>query len=293
VIRVGRYEVVSVVSGYDRLDGGAMFGVVPKVLWEKTEDVDHLNRIRMALRVLLLIDRKERRVIQVDAGAGSKWEPTDAARFAIEDFPDVVPKALRAFGLGPEDVTDLVLTHLHFDHCGGALDWADGGRSKTRPRYPNATVWVHRSQWEHARNPSVKDRASYLARDFAGLEDLAKIRLVEGDSPASSPPGMRWFVSNGHTPGQLLPLIDDPEAPLLFVGDMMPSTSHLGVAWVMAYDLHPLTTIAEKERVFSMCREDGLRVAFCHDRHAGGASLAFNEGKPRVDSLLDLEPPRP
>ncbi|RPJ41013.1 MAG: MBL fold metallo-hydrolase, partial [Candidatus Latescibacterota bacterium] len=282
MIRVGRYEVASVVGGYDRLDGGAMFGVVPKLLWEKSEDVDEQNRIRMALRVLVLVDKVDRRVILVDAGAGSKWRPEEAARFAIEERREAVPEALGGFGLSEGDVTDLVLTHLHFDHCGGALDWTDDSRRETKPRFPSAAVWVHRAQWEHAHRPSVKDRASYLVRDFADLERSGRLRIVDGEAPSSPFPGIRWFVSNGHTPGQLLPLVEDGRAPLLFAGDMMPSASHLGLAWVMAYDLHPMTTIAEKERVFSMCQEEGLRVAFCHDRNAGGISIEFSGDKPRV-----------
>jgi glyoxylase-like metal-dependent hydrolase (beta-lactamase superfamily II) len=293
MIRVGRYEVASIVAGSDRLDGGAMFGVVPKVLWEKTEDVDSANRIRMALRVLLLVDRPAGRVILVDSAAGTKWRPEEAARFAIEDYRGAVPEALARFGFAEEDVTDLVLTHLHFDHAGGGLDWAENPRGETKPRYPNAEVWVHRSQWEHAEKPSVKDRASYLARDFASLERYGKLRLVEGEAPPPPFPGVRWFVSNGHTPGQLLPLIEDGAAPLLFAGDMMPSSSHLGPAWVMAYDLYPMTTIAEKERVLAMCRSDSLRIAFCHDRLAGGATIAFDRERPRVDAVLDLDPSRP
>ncbi|MFH1679013.1 MAG: MBL fold metallo-hydrolase [Candidatus Eisenbacteria bacterium] len=292
MIQVGNYEIASVAGGYDRLDGGAMFGVVPKILWEKTQDVDGQNRMRMALRVLVAVDRSAGRLILVDAAAGSRWERDEAERFAIEDDSAAVAGALAAFGFGADDVTDLILTHLHFDHCGGATLAAPGSSEETGPRFPNATIWAHAAQWKHASSPSVKDRASYRAGDLRGIEHSGKLRLLDGHPPASPFPGVRWIVSNGHTPGQLLPLFEDDRRPLLFASDMIPTAAHLPLPWVMAYDLHPMTTIEEKERVLALCRERDLRIAFCHDRRAGAVSVAFEKGKPRVGEVLDLDPPR-
>lgn len=291
MIRVGNYEIVSVAAGHDRLDGGAMFGVVPKILWEKTEDVDEKNRMRMALRVLVARDRAAGRLILTDAAAGSRWEKEEAERFGIEDDPGALDRAISAFGCAPEDVTDVILTHLHFDHCGGAVLADTEANDETRPRFPNATLWVHALQWKHAASPSVKDRASYRARDIRGIESTGKLRVLDGDPPPSPFPGIRFFVSNGHTPGQLLPLFED-DRPLLFASDMIPTAAHLPLPWVMAYDLHPMTTIEEKERVFAMCRGRGLRIAFCHDLRAGAVSVAIEKGKPRVAEVLDTDPPR-
>lgn len=288
MIRVGRYDVFSVVNGWNRLDGGAMFGVVPKVLWERTEDVDESNRILMSLRSLVAVDRDGGRVIVVDTGAGSKWPAEEAARYAIEDDPEALPNALAPLGLTEEDVTDVVATHLHFDHCGG-MTVRDG--ESTKLRFPNAAIWVHEEQWAHAMSPAPKDRASYLARDLDTLEESGRLRIVIGDAPSSEIPGIRWRVSRGHTPGQLLPLFEDDRRPLLFTGDMMPTSSHLRPAWVMAYDNHPLRTIEERMAVHEECRKRGLAVAFCHDRALGGALLHFPEGKPAVKEPLDLDPP--
>ncbi|MFH1276950.1 MAG: MBL fold metallo-hydrolase [Candidatus Eisenbacteria bacterium] len=292
MIRAGRYELFSVVTGMNRLDGGAMFGVVPKVLWSRTEDVDDLNRILMAMRSLVAVDRGAGRVIVVDTGAGSKWPAEEAARFAMEDFPEAIPRALAPLGFAPEDVTDIVATHLHFDHCGGMTvrDGPAGGGTKLR--FPNASIWIHEGQWEHAHAPALKDRASYLDRDLRGLRESGRLRLVTGDAPVSEIPGLRWRLSHGHTPCQLLPLFEDDDRPVLFLGDMMPTASHLGPAWVMAYDNHPLTTIEERTKVYEECGRSGLAVAFCHDRTHGGAKLHFPKGKPSVKEPLDLDPPR-
>jgi glyoxylase-like metal-dependent hydrolase (beta-lactamase superfamily II) len=253
--------------------------------------VDESNRILMALRALVAVDADAGRVVLVDTGAGSKWPENEAARFAIEDDTDAIPRALAPLGLGVSDVTDIVATHLHFDHCGGMTEWEGEPGGATRHRFPNATIWVHEGQWKHANAPTRKDRASYLARDLRGLEEGRRLRLVRGDEPAPDLPGIVWRLSHGHTPYQLLPLFEDPEAPVLFVGDMMPTTSHLRPAWVMAYDLHPLTTIDERLRLYDECASSGLRVAFCHDRALGGATLHFPSGKPAVKEPLDLAPP--
>lgn len=300
MIKVGSFELRSIVTGRYRLDGGAMFGVVPKVVWQKSEDVDDLNRIAMVMRTLLAVDREQRRVILVDTGAGDKWEPDEASRFAIEADPDAIPQALAACGLASEDITDVIITHWHFDHNGGVTVW-DGPRpgdhskahsapagtgargadpERTRLRYPNATHWIHEAQWRHAQAPSPKDRASFLDRDFACLRESDRLRVVEGDAPSPPADGIRWLVSHGHTPGQLLPIFEDDRDRLLFVGDLIPTSTHLSPAWVMAYDLFPLQTIEEKKRVLRWCQSDGMMLAFPHDRRMGGARVDAGGRRP-------------
>lgn len=288
MIRVGRCEVASVVNGWIRLDGGAMFGVVPRVLWAPTQDVDDRNRMLMAMRTLVVADREAGRVMLVDSGAGSKWSKKEAARYAIEDRPEALVEGLERMGLGVDDVTDVVITHAHFDHAGGVL--VHDGDGRPRPRFARATHWVHERHLRHALGPHAKDRASFMDRDFQELERTATVHLVQGDDPDGPMDGVRWLISHGHTPYQLLVLIADDEAPLLFTGDMIPTSTHLPAPWVMAYDMQPTVTIEEKTRVLHRCATEGWRLAFPHDRRMGGAVVDTRGKRPRVATPLDLDP---
>ncbi len=288
MLEIGPFEIQSIVNGTVRLDGGAMFGVVPKVLWEKVSDVDDANRILLATRTLLAIARTHDRVILVDTGCGNKWAPEQAARYAIRSEADAILEALRAAGLTADAVTDIVITHLHFDHNGGLTDWVDDPDGPTCLRYPQARHWIHRQHWEHARHPHVKDRASFIEADFAALGDAGVLQFVEGDRPHPPFPGMRWFVSHGHTPYQLHPLFEGDQESLLFVGDLVPTLAHLQLGWVMAYDLEPTTTIAEKTTVFRRCLDEGLLLAFPHDPRIGGVALDGAVERPIVARTLSL-----
>ncbi|RJP34809.1 MAG: MBL fold metallo-hydrolase [Phycisphaerales bacterium] len=287
MLTAGRYDVCSVVTGHIRLDGGAMFGVVPRVLWSRQFVPDEQNRILLATRSLVAVDRDAKRVILVDSGTGTKWDADAAARYGVDPDPTAVERALTERGLTASDVTDVVVTHLHFDHNGGLMDWAAQAGGPTRLRYPNAVHWLHRRHWEHAHRPTLKDRASFISHDFSGLEASGQLRLIEGAPPAPSIPGVRWELSEGHTPAQLLPLFEDPERALLFVGDVFPTTGHLPPPWVMAYDNEPLRTIEEKCAVLDRCERSGLRLAFPHDPAVGVAEIdASDRRKPRVARAL-------
>lgn len=288
VITANPFELYSIVNGTIRLDGGAMHGVVPRVLWEKVSDVDALNRILLATRTLLAIDRKAKRTVLVDTGCGSKWSPKDADRYGIMSDAEAIPRALAAAGLSADDVTDLVITHLHFDHCGGLTDWFDDPGGRTTLRYPSARHWIHRGHWQHANDPSFKDRASFLEQDFTALADAGVLEFVEGDKPAPTIPGVEWFVSHGHTPFQLHPIFGTGHERVLFAGDIVPTVAHLRLGWVMAYDVAPMTTICEKQAIYRRCHEDGLSLAFPHDPSVGGAVLDGTVERPIVARALDL-----
>ncbi len=288
-IRAGSYEIRSVVAGWDRLDGGAMFGVVPKVLWEKNEDVDDRNRILMALRVLLAVDRDAGRVILVDAGAGPKWSEKEAARFAMEHDAAALGAALDSFGLTSADVTDVVLSHLHFDHAGGITGWGEE-EGETKLLFPNARHWVHEKHLAHALSPTDRDRASFLERDFRILSNSDRLSPVTGDDPRPDIPGVSWNLSHGHTPYQLLPIFEDAKEPVLFAGDLLPTSSHLPPPWVMSYDLFPLTSLDERKKFYDRARADHTIVAFSHDRSMGAARLDFSGKRPAVGEKLLVTP---
>lgn len=287
MIQIGNYEITSVVTGTLRLDGGAMFGVVPKVLWQNLNDVDASNRILLATRSLLAIDRVAGRVIIVDTGCGSKWRPEEADRYGIRPDAKALDRALGERGLCRQDVTDIVVTHLHFDHNGGLTDWADQAGGETRPRYPQARHWLHARHLLHAQAPTVRDRASFISADFAGLHGAGVFRFVDGDEPKSDIDGVRWFVSKGHTPYQILPIFESSQGGLLFVSDIVPTIAHLRLGWVMAYDLFPLTTVKERERIYAWCLNEGMRIAFPHDPRHGIAGLTGTVDRPVVSETFD------
>lgn len=288
MIRIEPFELYSVVTGTIRLDGGAMFGVVPKVLWEKVVDGDDLNRIALATRTLLAIDRARERVILVDTGCGTKWAPEQLKRYAISYDPEAITRALEQVGLAPDAVTDVVVTHLHFDHNGGLTDWFDDPHGPVKLRYPRARHWIHRDHWQHACQPDRKDRASFLTQDFLALADADVLQFVDGDQPPPPFEGVEWLVAHGHTPAQLLPIFGTGDQRLLFVGDLVPTIAHLRLTWGMAYDRQPVTTIAEKEAVFRRCFDSGLLLAFPHDPTIGGVSIDGTVDRPIVASTLSV-----
>lgn len=292
MITIAGFDILSVQTGTFRLDGGAMFGVVPKVLWAPREDVDDHNRILLATRTLLAVAHDRKHVILVDTGTGTKWEDKAAQRFAIRNDASAIAAVLDAdFGLTLCDVTDVVVTHLHFDHNGGLTEWVDEPGGQTQPCFPGARHWIHRRHWDHVQNPTDKDRASFLSRDYEQLERLRLLHFVDGDEPESPWEGIRWFVSEGHTPAQLLPIFEDDRSALMFTGDVFPTSSHLRPPWVMAYDNEPLKTLAEKKRILGWCREHGLRLAFPHDHRLAAAELDFANDRPLVACPLDLSAP--
>ena len=289
MITIGDFDIISVQNGSIRLDGGAMFGVVPKVIWAEQEDVDDQNRILLATRTLIAVSRDRKQVILTDTGPGTKWSADEVPRFEVRCRANAVGDALqKRFGLGVRDVTEVIITHLHFDHNGGLTEWVDEPGGPTRLCFPNARHWIHREHWDYARHPTERDRASFLKRDFDLLESAAAPMFVDGDEPPTPWEGVRFLVSHGHTPGQLLPIFHDGRQELLFTGDLLPTGNHLRVPWVMAYDLEPLRTMEEKKRLLRRCREHRTWLAFPHDRRLAGARLDFANDRPFVAAALNL-----
>lgn len=286
MLTIGDFELYSIITGTIALDGGAMYGVVPKVLWAKIEEVDELNRVKIAMRTLLAVNHKTGQVIIVDGGAGDKWPQEELERYDIINHPNAIFDALQRLSIAREDVTDVILTHLHFDHVGGFSSFAE--KDEPSPVFPRANHWIHEGHWKHANNPTERDRASFLKRDLAFLHSSNLLKFVTGDSPDPTIEGIQWVVSNGHTPHMLLPIFKGEEFDVMFSGDLIPNANQLNPAWSMSYDLFPLTVLEERKGVLARCIRTGMRLAFPHDMKMAGASVSLDGKRYRIKETMDF-----
>lgn len=269
-MKIGNYSLHTLELGSFGLDGGAMFGIVPKVLWNRENPADEQNRIDMRTRCLLLKDEKNRRNILVDCGLGDKDDAKFRDRYKIA--PYALGTELAKHGLACNQVTDIIATHFHFDHMGGLTMLDSAG--KLTARFPNAKIWAQKRNWAHAWKPNEKDKASYLPDNFAIYEGDSRLQLVCGDEEIL--PGIRVQVSEGHTIGMQHPMIFDGSLSLLYCADIIPMSAHVRVAWVMGYDCFPLTTIDEKKKILAAAAERETVIYFEHCPHMDGARVGFN-----------------
>lgn len=271
ILKFGKFNISMIEAGLVRLDGGAMFGVVPRVLWERHFPPDEKNRIQMTTN-LLLITSGNRRVL-VDTGIGHKFDEKFYNIYAVDFSEKNLDRSLKALGLTFEDITDVILTHLHFDHTGGAT--AKDPDGTVRPTFPNAVYYVQKQQYEWAFEGNEKDRASYFAENYKPLRDAGQLKFLEG--PGEILPGIEVIVVNGHTPAQQLPVIDGGSRKLLFAADLIPTHSHIPVPWVMAYDVEPLTTIEEKKLWLEVAEKEEWLIFFEHDPQVHLATVERSE----------------
>lgn len=255
---IGNYHLASVDAGRFWLDGGAMFGVVPWVFWSRMNPPDERQRIQLAARCLLI--RGEGRTILVDNGNGNKWNDKIKDIYRLDTSQHELLRSLSAAGVAPEQVTDVILTHLHFDHAGGSTKIVNGN---LEPTFPNATHYVQKAHWEASQNPTDRDRASFMKDDFMLLQERGMLKFVEGEKELF--PGISMVVCHGHTTAQQLPKISDGKNTMLFLCDLVPTTSHIPFPYIMGYDLRPLVTLEEKKRILPQAEKEGWMLFFEHD----------------------------
>jgi len=277
-VRIGRFQVEIFSDGIFRLDGGAMFGVVPKVLWEKQKPADELNRVPMDMCCLLVRDAGH--VVLVETGAGPKLSDRQKRNFGIDEPPRLLGELARR-GVRPDEVTLVVNTHLHFDHCGGNT-YRDGDRVVAT--FPRASYAFQRLEWLDATAPNERTRASYLADDFAPLEASGKVELV--DDAVEILPGIRLDRIQGHTRGTQTVRVSDGRETLFFSSDFMPDRHHLPLPWIPSQDLYPLDTLAAKKVILPRAIEERWVVAFTHDLPRFGR-ISEQEGKYRFDEIAE------
>lgn len=278
---LGSFQLHEVRDGTFALDGGAMFGVVPRPLWERKHPADERNRIRLALRCLLVDDGKRR--VLIDDGIGDKLDGKHRDIYAVDHSRFDLDRELARAGFSRADITDVVLTHLHFDHSGGTTRLESGELALA---FPNATYHLQRRNWAWAHHPSEKDRGSFRAENYSLLERSGRLHLLDGQTELY--PGIQLFVSEGHTVGLQLARITDGERSVVFCADLIPTTSHLRAAWVMAYDLYPLTTIEEKKMLLAQAVEDGWILFFEHDPDIAACTVKEERGEVVVDQVVQL-----
>jgi glyoxylase-like metal-dependent hydrolase (beta-lactamase superfamily II) len=253
-------KVFSISTGFFKLDGGAMFGVVPKSLWSKVNPADENNLCTWALRCLLI--EEGGKLILVDSGIGDKQ---DARFFSYYDLhgDDSLDKSLAAHGFHRDDITDVLLTHLHFDHCGGSIV-REG--DKLVPAFKNATYWSHSRHWKWATEPNDREKASFLKENILPIQASGQLQFVDERGGAGAIlPGLAVRLVYGHTDAMMLPQFTYKDRTIVFVADLLPSIHHIPMPWVMAYDMFPLTTLQEKKTFLEEAVAGGYVLFFEHD----------------------------
>ena len=269
-MKIGKYTLHIINSGYFALDGGAMFGIVPKPLWQKTNPSDEANRIKLATRNLLLTNGK--RKILIDTGMGDKWDEKSKSIYAV-DQANSLEGSLNELSLKPEDVTDVILTHLHFDHTGGSTKFETG---KPVPTFPNAKYYVQKKNYDWAINPSDRDKGSYMKDNFQPLMEEGVLEFIDGEEKFDDE--IEFVIINGHTFAQQLIKISDSSNTILYCGDLFPTTSHIPLPYVMGYDLQPLITVEEKKKILTKAIDENWKIFFEHDPETALATI-MKDGK--------------
>jgi glyoxylase-like metal-dependent hydrolase (beta-lactamase superfamily II) len=275
-LKLGDLEFHVVVSGHVRLDGGAMFGVIPKTLWEKVAPPDASNRILLAMNSLLIFAGGKR--ILVETGAGDKLSPKLRAIYD-QDGPRLIEE-LRAYGLHPDEIDIVVDTHLHFDHCGGNTRIE---KDKVVPAFPNARYIVHKGEFEHAKNPTERDRASYMPDNYMPLEVASKFSLIESDRVIA--PGVELIRVPGHTAHMLCVKLEGGGKTAFLFADLVPMTPHLGLPWIMGYDLYPMQTLENKKKWIPQVARGEWIGLFSHDPYIPAAYLREHEGQWKAEPV--------
>lgn len=293
-------KLYSINTGYFKLDGGAMFGVVPKVIWNELNPADENNLCSWALRCMLIEDGN--RLILVDNGMGDKQEAKFLRHYYLHG-DDTLDKSLTKYGFHRDDITDVFLTHLHFDHCGGSIK-REG--DKLVPAFKNATYWSNKQHWNWATHPNDREKASFLKENILPIEESGQLKFVDSiqmtdDSTKATIvpetlPAVDWELAstkirfvNGHTNSMMLPQIKYKDKTIVYMADLLPSEGHIPIPYVMAYDMFPLTTLNEKKSFLKEAEENDYILFFEHDPLHECCNLKQTERGVRPNNFFKLE----
>lgn len=252
-------NITTIDTGFFRLDGGAMFGVVPKTIWQNLNPADENNMCNWAMRCLLIEDGN--RLILVDTGIGQKQSDKFFGYYYLNG-DDSLEKSLHKAGVDFGDITDVFLTHLHFDHCGGAVKW-NTNRDGYVPTFPNAVYWSHPDHWQHALNPNVREKPSFLKENIMPIQESGQLKFVGDDLKITE--NISLMLANGHTEKMMCPKIKIGDKTMVYMADMIPSAAHIPVNYVMGYDIRPLQVMEEKAAFLKEAADNKYILFFEHD----------------------------
>jgi glyoxylase-like metal-dependent hydrolase (beta-lactamase superfamily II) len=277
-------KIYPIESGHFKLDGGAMFGVVPKSIWNRTNPADQNNMIDIAARCLL-IETGDRRIL-IDTGAGNK-QSEKFFSYYYRWGDATLEGSLKACGVDPNSITDVFLTHLHFDHCGGAISW-NKDRTGYELSFKNARYWTNKKHWDWAVHPNDREKASFLKENLMPLEESGHLHYLDltGELIQDTPFGFQMVVVDGHTEKQMLPLISYKGEQLLYTADLIPTTGHIPLPYVMGYDVRPLITLKEKKEILDLAQKNNWLLFFEHDAHHELCSLKNTDRGIRSDKII-------
>ena len=277
-------KLYSINTGYFKLDGGAMFGVVPKSMWNKLNPADENNLCTWAMRSLLIEDGN--RLILVDTGIGNKQDAKFFSHYYLHG-DDTLDKSLAKYGFNRHDITDVLLTHLHFDHVGGAVVIE---RNKMVPAFKNATYWSNEQHWQWATKPNDREKASFLKENIQPIQDSGKLKFIEVREDIAFSDNITIRFVNGHTHAMMLPQINNYKGKtLVYVADLLPSVGHIPIPYVMAYDMFPLTTLQEKKAFLQEALQNNFILFFEHDPLNECCTLSMTEKGIRAKDTFTLE----
>lgn len=276
-------------TGNFKLDGGAMFGVVPKTMWSKTNPADQNNMCDWSMRSLLIEDGD--RLILIDAGIGDKQSEKFFSHYYLFG-DDSLQGNLKALGFSPDDITDVFLTHLHFDHCGGAIRW-NKDRTGFEPVFKNAIYWSTENHWQWATVPNAREKASFLSENILPIQESGQLKFIErtGDFTKNVFPNFDVLFVDGHTESMMIPHIQYQGKTLVFMADLLPSVGHIPLPYVMGYDTRPLLTLSEKEKFLQTATTENYILFLEHDSANECCSLQMTDKGVRLDQtyrFIDL-----
>ena len=275
-------NLYTVDTGFFKLDGGAMFGVVPKTIWQKTNPADENNLCTWAMRCLLIED--DGRLILVDTGIGNKQDEKFFSHYYLHGDA-TMDSSLVKLGFHRDDITDVFLTHLHFDHVGGAV-MRDG--DKLMPAFKNATYWSNEKHWDWAVNPNDREKASFLKENILPIQESGRLKFVESLDGVKFTEAINIRFVSGHTEAMMLPLINYKGRQVLYMADLLPSVGHIPLPYVMAYDMFPLQTLAEKKLFWNEAVDKNYALYLEHDPLYEGCTLQLTEKGIRLDQTFNL-----
>ncbi|TVQ65087.1 MAG: MBL fold metallo-hydrolase [Balneolaceae bacterium] len=259
-LQFGPFQLNSVEAGRFLLDGGAMFGVVPKTMWNRKIPADQDNRIKMAMRSLLIRSEQTGKTYLIDTGSGHKFSDKLSEIYGFDYQHSELIHSLSKLSVSPSDITDIIFSHLHFDHCGGTTQYVNGELLEV---FKNATYHVNRHHWETATNPNQREKASFFRENLQPVADSGRLNLTDETIEFES--GFTVLTVHGHTLGQQLPVIKADDNTIVFVADLIPTHAHVPLPWIMGYDMNPVQTLQEKESFLEKAAEENWYLFLEHD----------------------------